>query len=308
MEVHVFTNPQQGSTHEQLVVTAKAAEDLGFDGFFRADHYRALGGIEGSSGDAWVTLGALAAETSRIRLGTLVTSATFRFPGPLAVTVAQVDEISRGRVEFGFGTGYFEDEHRAYGIPFPVTAERFARFEEQLAILTGLWTTPAGATFSHRGEFYELTDSPALPKPVQRPRPPIIIGGRGRKKTPRLAARYADEFNLAFPAVEEIFDQDLYLRAACAEAGRDPGTLRRSAVLLLACGRDHAEVARRTEALAAYVPEALEHGLVGSPAEVVDRIGQFADAGITRIYLQTPQQFDLDHWEFFADEVLQQVK
>jgi F420-dependent oxidoreductase-like protein len=308
MELHAFTNPQQGSTHEQLVATAKAVEDLGLDGFFRADHYRALGGITGSSGDAWITLGALAAETRRIRLGTLMTSATFRYPGALAITVAQVDEISRGRVEFGFGTGYFEDEHRAYGIPYPNAAERFARFEEQLAVITGLWETPVGETFSHHGEFYELTDSPALPKPVQRPRPPIIIGGRGRTKTPRLVALYADEFNLPFPALAEIAPQHALVEAACEKIGRSPSTLRRSVAALLVCGSSDAEVTRRTQAEATYLPEALEHGLVGSPDQVVDRIGQFTDAGITRFYLQTPQQFDLDHWEFFADKVLPQLK
>ncbi|MFI5613317.1 LLM class F420-dependent oxidoreductase [Amycolatopsis sp. NPDC051903] len=306
MELHVFTNPQQGSTHEQLVATARAAEHLGLDGFFRADHYRALGDIPGSSGDAWITLAVLAASTDRIRLGTLVTSATFRHPGPLAITVAHVDEISGGRVEFGFGTGYFEEEHRAYGIPYPGAAERFARFEEQLAVVTGLWSTPEGRTFSHHGPFYTLTDSPALPKPVHRP--PIIIGGRGPRKTPRLVAQYADEFNLAFPSLEEIPAAQARVDAACESAGRAPSTLRRSAIALLVCGRTPGEVLLRTQADTTYEPEALKHGLVGSAAQVVDRIGRYADLGVTRLYLQTPQQFDLDHWEFFAGEVVPQLR
>ncbi|GAA3096793.1 LLM class F420-dependent oxidoreductase [Pseudonocardia yunnanensis] len=312
MECHVFTNPQQGSTHKDLVATAKTAEDCGLAGFFRSDHYRAVGDIAGllpGSSDAWVTLGALAGETRHIRLGTLVTAATFRYPGPLAITVAQVDQMSDGRVDFGFGAAWYEPEHRAYGIPYPDVGERFDRFEEQLAVITGLWETPEGETFSYQGKFYELIDSPALPKPVQSPRPPIIIGGRGPQKTPRLAAQYADEFNFDFPALEVIPPQTARLNAACEKIDRDPSTLRRSALLLLVCGRDDAEITRRCDAGAnpSYLSYMLEHGLVGSPGQVVDRIGKFAEAGLTRIYLQTPQQYDVDHWEFFADQVLPQL-
>lgn len=307
VEFHILTNPQQGSTHAQLVATAKAAEELGLDGFFRADHYRALGDVTGSASDAWVTLAALAVETRRIRLGSLMTAATFRYPGPLAITVAQVDQISEGRVDFGFGTGWYETEHRAYGIPFPDLGERFARFEEQLAILTGLWETPEGTTYSHDGAFYQLTDSPALPMPVQRPRPPIIIGGRGPKKSPRLAAQYADEYNLDFSSPEDVRLQGARVDAACETIGRDPSTLRRSALVLLVCGSTDGEIARRSEADVPGLPDMIKNGLVGSPQQVVDRIGEFAEAGVTRFYLQTPRQFDLDHFEFFADKVLPQL-
>ena len=168
MRLRIFTEPQQGASYSTLRRVAKAAEDLGFDAFFRSDHYLRMGDGSGAPGptDAWATLAALAVETSTIRLGTLVTAATFRLPGPLAITVAQVDEMSGGRVEFGLGTGWYDGEHRAYGIPFPPLKERFDRFEEQLAIITGLWSTPIGQRFSYDGAYYSLTDSPALPKPA----------------------------------------------------------------------------------------------------------------------------------------------
>src|SRR5689334_7181394 len=176
MRLRIFTEPQQGATYEQLLDVARTAERLGFDAFFRSDHYQRIG--EGSPGpgptDAWVTLAAIGRETSRIRLGTLVTPATFRFPGPLAISVAQADAMSGGRVELGLGAGWYDAEHRAYGIPFPETRERFERLEEQLAIVTGYWSTPRGKTFSYEGRHYQVHDSPALPKPVQTPHPPVI--------------------------------------------------------------------------------------------------------------------------------------
>src|SRR5487761_1537967 len=200
MKLRIFTEPQQGADYATLRRVALATEELGFDAFFRSDHYLKMGDASGLPGpsDSWATLAGLAVETSRIRLGTLMTAATFRLPGPLAITVAQVDQMSGGRVELGIGTGWFEREHAAYGIPFPPLGERFDRLAEQLEIITGLWTTPEGSTFSFEGTHYQLADSPALPKPAQRPRPPVIIGGHGPRRTPALAARYADEFNIAF--------------------------------------------------------------------------------------------------------------
>src|SRR4051794_5420305 len=185
MDLRIFTEPQAGASYEQQLAVAQAAERLGFDAFFRSDHYLSMRG-DGLPGptDSWVTLGAIARETSRIRLGTLVTSATFRYPGPLAIAVAQVDEMSGGRVELGLGSGWFEEEHQAYGIPFPSVRERFDRLSEQLAIITGLWTTPTGEMFDYAGENYTIAGSPALPKPVQSPHPPIVIGGTGAKRTP----------------------------------------------------------------------------------------------------------------------------
>src|SRR3954463_856556 len=188
-----FTQPQQGASYEDLLAVALTAEEEGFDAFFRSDHYLRMGPGGGEPGptDAWITLAGLARETSRIRLGTLVSSATFRLPGPLAVTVAQVDAMSGGRVELGLGTGWFEAEHMAYGIPFSMLGERFERLEEQLGGITGLWRGPPGERFSFAGRHYQLEDSPALPKPVQQPHPPVIVGGGGAKRTPRLPPRSA---------------------------------------------------------------------------------------------------------------------
>ncbi|MGH3267252.1 MAG: LLM class F420-dependent oxidoreductase, partial [Trebonia sp.] len=242
MRLRIFTEPQQGASYATLRRVAKAAEDLGFDAFFRSDHYLKMGGVSGEPGpsDAWVTLAGLAVETSRIRLGTLVTSATFRLPGPLAVAVAGIDEMSGGRVELGIGAGWFESEHAAYGIPFPSLGERFDRLEEQLAIITGLWETPAGEKFGYQGRYFQVSDSPALPKPVQRPRPPVIVGGHGPRRTPALAAKYADEFNIAFSNVDEVAAQFARVRSACADAGRDPASLVYSAAQVVCCGKDEA--------------------------------------------------------------------
>jgi F420-dependent oxidoreductase-like protein len=308
MELRVFTEPQQGATYDQLLRVAKATEDLAFDAFFRSDHYLAMG-VDGAPGptDAWTTLAGLARETSRIRLGTLMTSATFRFPGPLAIQVAQVDQMSGGRVELGLGAGWFEEEHTGYGIPFPQTGERFDRFEEQLAIITGLWSTPEGEVFSHKGEHYTLTDSPALPKPVQRPGPPVIIGGKGKRRTPALAARYAAEFNLPFESLDVTSAQIGRVRKACTDIGRDPDELTYSNALVLCCGATEEEVHRRADAIGRTTDDLRENGLAGSPAEVVDRIGQFAALGSERIYLQTLDLSDLDHLELVAAEVMPQL-
>jgi alkanesulfonate monooxygenase len=257
--------------------------------------------------DAWLTLAGLARETSRIRLGTLMTSATFRLPGPLAISVAQVDAMSGGRVELGIGAGWFEQEHAAYGIPFPATGARFDRFEESLAVIDGLWRTPAGETFSYTGDHFRLTDSPALPKPVQSPRPPILIGGKGKRRTPALAARYADEFNVPFDSVEDtraMFDR---VGHACEEIGRDPESMIYSNALVLCCGRDEAEIARRAARIGREVDELRENGLAGTPAEVVDRLATYADAGSSRVYLQVLDLHDLDHLHLVADQVMPQV-
>ena len=308
MDLRVFTEPQQGATYDQLLRVAKATEDLGFDAFFRSDHYLAMG-VDGAPGptDAWTTLAGLARETSTIRLGTLMTSATFRYPGPLAIQVAQVDQMSGGRVELGLGAGWFEEEHTGYGIPFPPTGERFDRFEEQLAIITGLWSTPEGERFSHEGEHYTLTDSPALPKPAQRPGPPVIIGGKGKRRTPALAARYAAEFNLPFVSAEVTSEQVDRVRKACADIGRDPDELTYSNALVLCCGATEEDVRRRADAIGRSTDDLRENGLAGSPAEVVDRIGQFAALGAERIYLQTLDLDDLDHLELVAAEVMPQL-
>src|SRR5690606_11526945 len=236
MLLRIFTEPQQGATYDDLLRVAQATERLGFDAFFRSDHYMRIGpGDHGpGSTDAWITLAGLARETSRIRLGTLVSPATFRLPGPLAISVAQVDQMSGGRVELGFGAGWYDAEHTAYGIPFPPQRDRFARYEEQLEIISGLWSTPEGSTYSFEGTHYRVADSPALPKPVQRPRPPIIVGGVGPTRTPRLAARFADEYNVPFRTVAETEAAYGRVREACAKIGRE--SIRLSAAQTIAVG------------------------------------------------------------------------
>jgi F420-dependent oxidoreductase-like protein len=309
--LRIFTEPQQGATYDTLLAVARAAEDGGFDGFFRSDHYLAdsefatagPGGLPGPT-DAWVTLGGLARETARIRLGTLMTAATFRHPGPLAITVAGVDAMSGGRIELGIGAAWFEEEHHAYGIPFPSQAERFDRLDEQLQIITGLWGTPAGGGFSFTGEYYRLIDSPALPKPVQVPHPPIVIGGLGKERTPRLAARHASEFNVAFADLASTSAQFDRVRAACEAAGRDPATIWMSAALTLCCGRSDAEVRRRASAIGFDADSVRTDGLAGSPAEVLDKLGRFAEIGAHRMYLQVLDLSDLNHLELVATEVL----
>lgn len=308
MELRVFTEPQQGATYDDLVAVARKAEELGFGAFFRSDHYLGMGtpGLPGPT-DAWLTLAGLARDTSTIRLGTMMTSATFRLPGPLAIQVAQVDQMSGGRVELGIGAGWFEGEHTAYGIPFPSTTERFDRFEEQLAVITGLWATAPGEQFTHDGAFYPLTDSPALPKPVQTPRPPVLIGGLGKRRTPALAAKYADEFNLPFVSEEVTRAQFDLVRAACESIGRDPDSLVYSNALVLCCGADEAELARRAARIGREVDELRENGLAGTPTEVLDKIGRYAALGAERIYLQTLDLSDLEHLELVADQVLSQL-
>jgi alkanesulfonate monooxygenase len=308
MKLRIFIEPQQGADYATQAKVALATEELGFDAFFRSDHFLAMAG-DGRPGptDSWVTLGALALQTSRIRLGTMVTAATFRLPGPLAIAVAQVDQMSGGRVDFGLGTGWFEAEHTAYGIPFPSLGERFDRFEEQLAIITGLWETPEDQTFSYAGTHYQLTDSPALPKPAQRPRPPVIVGGGGPRRTPRLAAQYADEFNSGFRDLAETEAQFGRVRDACTAAGRDPASMRLSAAHTVVCGKDDAEVARRATAIGWGDEDLRTQGITGTPAQVVDTIGRFGQAGAGTIYLQVLDLSDLDHLELLAADVLPQV-
>jgi F420-dependent oxidoreductase-like protein len=302
MDLRIFTEPQQGGTYAQLLRVAKATEDLGFDAFFRSDHYLAMGG-DGLPGptDAWITLAGLARETSRIRLGTLVTAATFRLPGVLAISVAQVDEMSGGRVELGLGTGWYDQEHTAYGIPFPSLGERFDKLEEQLQIITGLWS--AEGTFDFAGEHYQLKDSPALPKPTQQ-NPPILIGGFGAKRTPRIAATYADEYNVPFHNVADTAAAFGRVREACALTGR---SLIHSAAQVVCVGRDDAELARRAATIGRDVEGLRKDGLAGTPDEVVQRIGEFAEAGATRMYLQVMDLDDLDHLELIASTVAGQL-
>jgi alkanesulfonate monooxygenase len=310
VDLRIFTEPQQGADYDDQLRVARAAEDAGYDAFFRSDHFLAMGELSGEPGpsDAWLTLAGLARETSTIRLGTLVTSATFRLPGPLAIGVAQVDRMSGGRVELGLGAGWFEAEHTAYGIPFPGVAERFDRLTEQLEIITGLWRTLPGERFDHAGPHYPLTDAPALPKPVQQPAPPVIVGGTGKRRTPMLAARFAAEYNTPFTSIENATAAFDRAAEACREIGRDPAELVRSAAQPIAVGRDDDEVARRALTIGKDVADLKANGLAGTPAEVVDRLGQWRErAGITRFYLQLLDLADLDQIDLIAAEVAPQL-
>ena len=305
LDFAVFTEPQQGASYADLLAVARACDAAGFGAFFRSDHLLVMGDRDGLPGptDAWITLAGLARETSRIRLGTLLTPATFREPGPLAIAVAQVDVMSGGRIEFGFGAGWYEREHQAYGLRYPEARERFDRLEEQLEIITGLWATEGG--FNFRGKLYEVIDSPGLPKPAQRPGPPVIMGGMGTKRAPELAARFAAEYNLPFQTVEAALGQFARVDEACRRIERDPATMRRSAALVVCVGRDDAEIARRAAAIGRDVDELRTNGLCGTPAEVVDKLGQYAEAlGIVRIYLQLLDLSDLAHVELIGSDVI----
>jgi F420-dependent oxidoreductase-like protein len=309
MQLRVMTEPQEGATYDDLLAVAAESERLGFDAFFRSDHYQRISPGDPGPGptDAWAALAGLARDTSRIRLGTMVSSATFRLPGPLAITAATVDTMSGGRVELGMGSGWYETEHRSYGIPFPPLGERFDRLEEQLAIVTGLWATPPGGTFSYDGRYYQLLDSPALPRPVQQPRPPVIIGGKGPRRTPALAARYADEYNVPFDTPDVVaacFDR---ARQACEAAGRDPSTLTLSVAQTLAAGSSEAEARRRAAAIGQDLDALRSGGLAGTAQEVADKVGRFRDLGASRVYLQVMDLADLDHLRLVADDVVPQL-
>lgn len=310
VDLRIFTEPQLGATYDDQLRLAQTAEAAGFDGYFRSDHYLTMGSSDGRPGptDSWVTLAGLARETERVRLGTLVTASTFRYPGPLAISVAQVDAMSGGRVELGLGTGWYEEEHTAYGLPFPPLGERFERLTEQLEILTGLWSTPVGESFDYSGTHYRVEKSPALPKPVQA-RIPIIIGGGGPRRTPTLAARFADEFNQPFPAgIEVAAAQFERVDGACRELDRDPAEIVRSVALVACVGRDDVEFRRRAGALGREPDELLRNGLAGSPAQVVDTVGRWREgARISRLYLQLLDIHDTEHAELIASEVAPQL-
>jgi F420-dependent oxidoreductase-like protein len=305
MELRIFTEPQQGATYETLLAVALEAERLGYGAFFRSDHYLHMGGDPGPGPtDAWITLAGLARDTSTIRLGTLVTSATFRLPGPLAVSVATVDAMSGGRIELGLGAGWYEAEHTAFGIPFPSTLERFDRLDEQLQIITGLWATEEVGGYRHDGTYYQVIDGTGLPKPVQTPRPPIIIGGKGPKLTPALAARFADEFNVPFADTDLTATQFERVRAAVDAAGRDARSMTYSAALVLCVGADEAEVTRRAAAIGQSPAELRQNGVAGTPAEAIEKLARYGELGATRAYLQVLDLGDLDHLRLVAEEVL----
>jgi F420-dependent oxidoreductase-like protein len=305
MAFRIFTEPQQGASYDQLLAVARAGEELGFDAFFRSDHYLKMGDGSGLPAytDAWTTLAGLARDTHRIRLGTLVTPVTFRPVGTFPVVVTEVDHMSGGRVDVGLGAGWYQDEHEAYGLAFPPLGRRYDLLEDQLAILHGVWSAPPGATFEHRGLTCQVRLQAESLRPAQRPHPPIVIGGRGGPRNSRLAATYADEFNISF--VPAAFMQGTHdaVRRACEAQGRDPGTIVWSVGLVVCCGTSEQEVARRAAAIGRQVDELRENGLAGSPGEVLDKLGVYAAAGAERFYLQVLDITDLEHLRLIADAV-----
>ncbi|MFM2073192.1 MAG: hypothetical protein RLZZ623_3456 [Actinomycetota bacterium] len=302
-DLRIFTEPQQGASYDTLLAVAQRAEALGFGAFFRSDHYLKMGDGSGLPGptDAWINLAGIARETSTIRLGTLVSPVTFRSPGVLAISVAQVDQMSGGRVELGLGAGWYADEHSAYALDFPNTGRRFDMLTDQLAIVEGLWNTPVGETFSYAGSAHSVVDSPGLPKPVQQP-VPIVMGGGGKTKTPALAARHAAEFNTPFVPIEFFAKQCDRVRAACAAIGRTRPMVY-SAALVACVGRDEAEVQRRAAAIGRDAAELRENGAAGTVDEVAATIRRWVDAGAERMYLQVLDLHDLDHLDLIATEL-----
>lgn len=307
MELCIFTEPQQGASYDDQLAQATATERLGFDGWFRSDHFLRMGAGDPLPGptDAWTTLAGLARETRRIRLGTLVSSATFRHPSILAMQVAQVDAMSGGRVELGLGTGWFAAEHTAYGIPFP--EQRFGMFEEQLDVITGLWSTPVGHSFDYSGRHYTLEGAPALPKPVQQ-RVPVIVGGAGPRRTPAIAARHATEFNIGFRSEDVIVRAFDGVRRACEDLGRDPATLRRSVALPTIIATDDTDYLRRLEAIGADVDTFADVNIAGTPDAAVEKLLRLRELGADRVYLQLVDLRDLEHLELIAAEVLPHLR
>jgi alkanesulfonate monooxygenase SsuD/methylene tetrahydromethanopterin reductase-like flavin-dependent oxidoreductase (luciferase family) len=305
MALRIFTEPQQGASYDQLLDVARTAEECGFDAFFRSDHFLKMGSASGLPAytDAWTTLAGLARDTSRIRLGTLVTPVTFRPVGTFPAVVAEVDHMSHGRLEVGLGAGWWQEEHEAYGLAFPGGPARYDLLEDQLAILHGLWSAAPGAVFERRGLTANVRLEADPLRPAQRPHPPVVLGGKGGPRNSRLAASYADEFNVSFVAVDEMRTTFDSVGRACEAQGRDPGSMVWSVGLVVCCGKTQDEVARRAAAIGRKVPELRQNGLAGSPAEVLDKLGVFAAAGAERFYLQVLDLSDLDHLRVLAEEV-----
>lgn len=304
---------QEDITWERWLAVAGAAERLGFEGLFTSDHYLSVQGVrERGSNDAWTILAGLAARTERLRLGTLVSPVTFRHPALLAKIATTVDHISGGRVEIGMGAGWWEDEHRAYGFPFPSPPERFDLLEEQVEIVHGLFTQER---FSFRGSRYALEDCRFLHAPIQRPHPPLILGGRVvGPRMRRLVARFADEFNTVGGTPEEVRARFERVRAGLREAGRDPAEVTTSFMTWFYVGRDEAEWrerverARRNDPAAGsfdeYLAQISRDCLVGTPEEVVRRLREYEAVGVQRVYLNHELVDDPEHLELVAREVL----
>ncbi len=304
MRLRVLMEPRRGASYEQILALARTTEEAGFDAFFRSDHYLGIDAGDPSyvPTDSWVTLAGLAVQTSRVQLGTLMTASTFRLPGPLAIAVATVHAMSGGRVELGIGAGWYEREHRSFGIPFPPVGERFDRLEEQLSVITGLWSTPPGGRFSYHGKHYQVDECANFPAVQAGARPRVIIGGVGPRRTPGLAARFADEFNSGLGGDDA--GRFANFRRICAGHGRDPDTVRLSTTLPVCCGATAAEARRRAESLGEPGARLLSQGVVGTPADVLARLERFGAMGVDTVYFHLYDPVDLDHVRLLGQEVL----
>jgi F420-dependent oxidoreductase-like protein len=315
MRLCLMIEGQEDVTWPQWIALAETCERVGLEGLFRSDHYVSVdeGATRGSL-DAWTTLAGLAARTERIRLGTMVSPATFRHPSVLGRAATTVDHISGGRAELGLGAGWYEREHRAFGFPFASLGERMEVFEEQTEIIVGQWTTES---FSYSGRHYRLDDCAALPRPLQRPHPPVIIGGSGKRRTVEVAARLGQEYNVVGPTVDECRALRGRMDEACARHGRDPATLVLSAMCTVVVGADTAEAEARAQRLvdlgfeqgdgASLLAQNRDTWVCGTVDEAVTRLRELADAGVERMMLQHLLHDDLDAVELFGRELVPAV-
>ncbi|MEI5102938.1 TIGR03560 family F420-dependent LLM class oxidoreductase [Streptomyces sp. PmtG] len=294
MSLRVLVEPQQGATYEQVRTLAQHAENLGFDGLFTSDHYLRIGSGDPGPGplDAWLLLAGLAREAPRLRLGSMMSPVSLRHPAVLSLMAAQVDAMSGGRLEVGVGAGWYAREHRALGVPLDSPQRRFDRLAEALEIITGVWRQPPGSGFSFAGEHYTLADWPALPKPVQRLGPPLLLGGVGRHRTPALAARYADEFNVPFASVADVVSAFERVRSACLARPRFATDLVFSAALVL-CPGTGAELAARVAASGEPVEEINRFGAAGPVEVVAEAMNRYRAVGAQRLYAQICDVTDL---------------
>jgi F420-dependent oxidoreductase-like protein len=313
MDLCLMIEGQEDVSWPQWVAAAQACEQHGIPALFRSDHYMNLDGQhpERTTLDAWATISALAAVTSSLRLGTLVSPATFRHPSMLAKAVTTADHVSDGRIELGLGAGWHEGEHEAYGFPFPPVGERVDILEEQLQVVLGNW---GQGPFSFEGDHYKLRDLDAQPKPVQRPHPPLIMGGTGGPRSAALAARYADEYNTPFPTVPDIRERKGRIDAACERAGREP--LPFSVMTGVLVGAELQELRDRAARLAAKIGGDGDQLLasppggwiVGTVDQAVEQLGVLRDAGVSRVMCQQLLHDDLDAIALLGDTIAPQLR
>lgn len=303
---------QEDVTWDDWLALAGACEEHGVGTLFRSDHYLSVvDRRERGSLDAWGTITALAAMTETLRLGTMVSPATFRHPAVLAKAVVTADHVSGGRIDLGIGAGWWDREHEIYGFDLPEIGPRMDALEEQMQIVRGHW---AEGRFDFDGAHFRAKELDALPKPVQRPHPPLILGGRGGPRSLRLAARYADEYNGVMATAEELAETRAKLDAACEAEDRDPATLPLSVMTGWLVGADEADLLDRAARLAewqgetadpkAFLEAQQDAWIVGTAAEAIEQARELEAAGVTRIMAQHLLHRDLDAIALLGSEVI----